>query len=222
MSVSSSPPLSTSLPLSSSFLSLFSSVGQHSRRWGRRESGSGGDEAAAAGDEATTLEKGDACIRRLAFASQPRGSPRLLCLPNPPTVASLSSSAACTAAGSFPRTSSPSAPSPWSPADNDDTSQPAIETSRGTGEQSDDEFCCPLPDYNTYLTYLGRCYLYEPDLSRIVHPPSGNHQGADCAKIEGLLGTTTCVNLQEHFIVVLSLTPSCDFNLGLLAEKNVP
>uniref|UniRef100_A0A0E0JCR3 Uncharacterized protein n=1 Tax=Oryza nivara TaxID=4536 RepID=A0A0E0JCR3_ORYNI len=192
MSVSSSPPLSTSLPLSSSFLSLFSS---HSRRWGRRESGGGGDEAAAVGDEATTLEKGDACIRRLAFASQPRGSPRLLCLPNPPTVASLSSSSACTAAGSFPRTSSPSAPSPWSPADNDDTSQPAIETSRGTGE---------------------------PDLSRIVHPPSGNHQGADCAKIEGLLGTTTCVNLQEHFIVVLSLTPSCDFNLGLLAEKNVP
>uniref|UniRef100_A0A0E0MPT5 15-cis-phytoene synthase n=1 Tax=Oryza punctata TaxID=4537 RepID=A0A0E0MPT5_ORYPU len=32
-----------------------------------------------------------------------------------------------------------------------------------------------------------RCYLCEPDLSKIVHPPSGNHQGADCAKIEGLL-----------------------------------
>nr|ABA99497.1 hypothetical protein LOC_Os12g43150 [Oryza sativa Japonica Group] len=202
MSVSSSPPLSTSLPLSSSFLSLFSSVGQHSRRWGRRESGGGGDEAAAAGDEATTLEKGDACIRRLAFASQPRGSPRLLCLPNPPTVASLSSSAACTAAGFLPKN--------------------LLSIRSLTMVSRRQRRHLPTGDRDQQRHGRRRCYLYEPDLSRIVHPPSGNHQGADCAKIEGLLGTTTCVNLQEHFIVVLSLTPSCDFNLGLLAEKNVP
>uniref|UniRef100_A0A0E0EGV2 Uncharacterized protein n=1 Tax=Oryza meridionalis TaxID=40149 RepID=A0A0E0EGV2_9ORYZ len=43
-------------------------VGWGGGRWGRQESG----------DEATTLQEEDACIRHLAFTSQPRGSPRLV------------------------------------------------------------------------------------------------------------------------------------------------
>jgi len=54
MSASSSPPLSTSLPLSSSFLSLLSSVGQGNRRVGRRLVGEAGVRRPATSDKAAT------------------------------------------------------------------------------------------------------------------------------------------------------------------------
>ncbi|XP_062200187.1 uncharacterized protein LOC133902882 isoform X1 [Phragmites australis] len=54
---------------------------------------------------------------------------------------------------------------------------------KSSRKESETSFCCPLPYYSPDHPYLGRCYICEPILSKIVHPPSGNHIGADYSQL---------------------------------------
>ncbi|KAK1616063.1 hypothetical protein QYE76_021580 [Lolium multiflorum] len=50
-------------------------------------------------------------------------------------------------------------------------------------KESETSFCCPLPHYSPDRPYLGRCTSCEPISCKIVHPPSGNHTGANCSQL---------------------------------------
>ncbi|XP_048537659.1 uncharacterized protein LOC125516217 [Triticum urartu] len=59
--------------------------------------------------------------------------------------------------------------------------------SKSSRKQSKTSFCCPLPHYSPDHPYLGRCDVCEPISSKIAHPPSGNHIGANYKGLGELL-----------------------------------
>uniref|UniRef100_A0ACD5Z6Z7 Uncharacterized protein n=1 Tax=Avena sativa TaxID=4498 RepID=A0ACD5Z6Z7_AVESA len=62
-------------------------------------------------------------------------------------------------------------------------------------KESETSFCCPLHYYSPGHPYLGRCTTCEPTSCKIVHPPSGNHTGANYSQLGKLF---EYLNLRDY------------------------